>query len=427
MSQSPRAEFLTRYRPYLRREQLATFVAEPSFLREMQEGRWRRLSALWGRYPGTGSRGGLWMHAISIGEMKTAVTLARALPAGLPLVITTFEPWAWSLGREQLGDRAAVTFFPAPFPGAMRRFLRRFAPERLVIVEGGEMQSLLLLEMIGRSLPTAVVDGWYNEIQIRRLRDLVPFLASVQRFGVRHEEDRGKLIELGIPGDRIRITGDMKFHGETSPRPELEAQVRELAGDRPILIAGSTDPREEPAVLDAFEQAGGGERALLILATRHSRDFQASESLLRSRGIAYQKRSELPAAGRPAGLFLDRLGELAALYPLAAAAFVGGSLVANGGGQSPLEAARAEVPVAAGPAMKNFRAVAELFDRAEAWRRVADAGELAGAWRAWLDDAGLARSLGARAAALVESGRGALGKTLALLQEFLAPGGGAAS
>jgi 3-deoxy-D-manno-octulosonic-acid transferase len=422
MSQPSRADLLTRFRPYIRREQIATFVFEPSYLREMREGRWDRLRGLWGSYPGTAHRGGLWLHAIGIGEMKTAITLADALPRDIPLVITAFDHWALRLGRERLRDRAALTFFPAPFAGAMRRFMRRFAPEKLVIVEGGDLQPLLWLEAIGQDLPAAVVDGWLNEIQLRRLRDLVPFLHSVQRFGVRHEEDRDKLVELGVPETRIEITGDLKFHGTVPACPGLEAQIRELAGDRPILVAGSTDPREEPAVLDAFERLGGGQRALLILAPRHSRDFRKSEALLRARRLDYRKRSQLPASGRPAMVFLDQIGELAALYRLATAAFVGGSLVPNGGGQTPLEGARAGLPMAAGPAMKNFRSVADAFDRADAWQRVADAEELARAWQSWLAEPALARDLGERAARLVESQQGALARSLNLLAGFLGDG-----
>jgi 3-deoxy-D-manno-octulosonic-acid transferase len=111
--------------------------------------------------------------------------------------------------------------------------------------------------------------------------------------------------------------------------------------------------------------------------------------------------------GRPAVILLDRIGELASLYPLSSAAFVGRSLVAaGGGGQSPLEAARAAVPIAVGPNMANFQLVADVFDRADAWQRVQDADGLARAWGTWLAQPELARQVGQRAAKLVESHRG---------------------
>jgi 3-deoxy-D-manno-octulosonic-acid transferase len=117
-------------------------------------------------------------------------------------------------------------------------------------------------------------------------------------------------------------------------------------------------------------------------------------------------------------VLLDSLGELAGLYRLAAAAFIGGTLVPTGG-HNPLEAARFGVPIAAGPAMHNFREMAAAFDAAGAWRRVADARELAAAWREWLGDPAAARETGGRGLRLVEENRGALARTLEMLQPLL--------
>ncbi len=118
-------------------------------------------------------------------------------------------------------------------------------------------------------------------------------------------------------------------------------------------------------------------------------------------------------------MLLDSLGDLAGLYRLAAAAFIGGTLAPTGG-HNPLEAARFGVPVAVGPAMHNFREMAEAFDRSGAWRRVADAGELAAAWREWLDDPEAARAVGERGLRLVDENRGALARTVEMLEPLLA-------
>jgi 3-deoxy-D-manno-octulosonic-acid transferase len=106
---------------------------------------------------------------------------------------------------------------------------------------------------------------------------------------------------------------------------------------------------------------------------------------------------------------------------------VGGTLVATGG-HNPIEAARFGVPVAAGPSMENFREIAEAFDGADAWRRARDAAGLGRLLRDWLDEPAAAATLGRRGADLVAAHRGALGRTLALLEPLLArleaPSGG---
>jgi 3-deoxy-D-manno-octulosonic-acid transferase len=239
----------------------------------------------------------------------------------------------------------------------------------------------------------------------------------------------------------VTVTGNLKYESPAPERrPGLEAAVARLAGERPVLLAGSTMAGEEEQVLAAFARLGGGERALLVLAPRHPERWDEVERLIASRGLAALRRSRIAvpqeggggpdaagAGARPAVLLLDSLGELAGLYAVAAAAFVGGTLVPTGG-HNPLEPARFGVPTAVGPSMDNFREMAEQFDRAGAWRRVAGPQELAAAWERWLADPEGARAEGARAALLVEANRGALGRTLALLAPLLAavPGAGAA-
>jgi 3-deoxy-D-manno-octulosonic-acid transferase len=125
------------------------------------------------------------------------------------------------------------------------------------------------------------------------------------------------------------------------------------------------------------------------------------------------------AAGQPAVLLLDTLGELAGIYRLAAAAFIGGTLVPTGG-HNPLEAARFGVPTVVGPSMENFREIADQFDRAGAWERVDGPAGLAESWRRWLDEPELARRAGRKGEELVERNRGALERTLGLLAPALA-------
>ncbi|HEY4590218.1 MAG TPA: 3-deoxy-D-manno-octulosonic acid transferase, partial [Thermoanaerobaculia bacterium] len=210
-----------------------------------------------------------------------------------------------------------------------------------------------------------------------------------------------------------------------SPEParnlELAEALTALAAGRPILLAGSTMAEEEVMVLHAFWATGGGDRALLVLAPRHPERWNEVEALLHSRGESAVRRTALPffpeaQAGRPAVVLLDSLGELAGLYRLAAAAFIGGTLVPTGG-HNPLEAARFGVPLAVGPSMHNFREMAEAFDRAAAWRRVRDAAELGAVWRGWLEDRESGRATGERALRLVEENRGALDRTVKMLAE----------
>jgi 3-deoxy-D-manno-octulosonic-acid transferase len=372
-------------------------------------------------------RGSLWLHAVSVGEVGVAATLARGLPPDLPLLVTTVTPTGQALARSAFAGRAQVTYLPFDLRPAVRRFWRRFAPAALVLVEG-DYWPLLLREARRRGLPVAVVNGRVGDRSFRRMKRLRPLarllFSGIERFGMQSAEDRGRLQALGVEGARLTVTGNLKFEtAEPRANRDLAAALGRLAGGRPVAIAGSTMPGEEEQVLSAFTAVGGGGRALLVLAPRHPERWDEVDRLLRARGLAVARRSRLAGAweggAAPDAVLLDSMGELAALYSEAAAVFIGGTLVPTGG-HNPLEAARYGIPIAAGPSMDNFRDMAERFDRAGAWRRVADAGELGRAWQEWLADPAAARRQGERAAALLAENRGALAHSLALLAPILA-------
>ena len=369
----------------------------------------------------------LWIHAVSVGEAGVAATLIRALPKDLPLVLTTITPTGQEVARRAVGVER-VAYLPFDLGFAVRRFFDTWAPTALVLIEG-DLWPLLLARAKRDGLPVVVVNGRVSDrgyVRLRRLGRLTrPILLPVDLYGVQTERDRERLLELGVPAERVRVTGNLKFESPEPPSlPALESAVRRLAAGRPVLVAGSTMDGEEPAVLDAFA-AVGAERALLVLAPRHPERNGPVLDSIEARGWNVVRRSHLriaesDAAGTSDGrrvdvLLLDTMGELASLYRIAAGVFIGGTLVETGG-HNPLEAARFGAPIAVGPSMHNFAEVAAGFDAREAWRRV-DHGEALGAvWNEWLDDSTAARALGERAERLLAENRGALGRTLELLR-----------
>ena len=373
-------------------------------------------------------RRGLWIHAVSVGEVAVAATLVRRLPEELPLVITTVTPTGQERARALFaGDgQRAVAYLPFDLGFAVSTFFRRFQPAALILVEG-DYWPLVLEAARRRSVPVAVINGRVGERSGRRLARF-PWLARqlffdpVARFAVQTDDDRRRLIAAGAPAERITVAGNLKFDAsEPEPRPELEAEIRRLAAGRPILLAGSTMPGEEEQILDAFTALGAGNDALLLIAPRHPERFDGVARLIRERGLACLRRSRMEEATETtavAVLLLDSLGELAGLYRVADVAFIGGTLVPTGG-HNPLEPACFAVPTVVGPSMDNFREMAESFDRAGAWARVADAGELARLWRTWLAEPEVAKAVGGKAGELLAANRGAVERTLKVIEPLM--------
>lgn len=403
---------------------LALLILAPWMLLRRGLGTIRVAGSRLGRSREPGQRRSLWIHAVSVGEVGVAGTLIDALPSTQPIVLTTVTPTGQARARAQWSDRARIAYLPFDFGFALRRFMCKFDPIGLISVEG-DRWPLMLRVLKQARLPVMVVNGRISDRTYRRMTRMRPLLAPLLRpidlFALQSEHDRDRLLSLGVDEARIAVTGNLKFDSPApTPQPELESEVRHLANGRPILVAGSTMAQEEEIVLAAFERAGGGQAALLVLAPRHPERWDEVAQLLQRTGLRFVRRSQGATAESPDVLLLDSLGELAALYRIARAAFVGGTLVPTGG-HNPLEAMRFAVPVVVGPSMENFRDMAEQFDRAEAWRRVHDAAELGGVWKHWLDSEVAAREDGGRGREIVNSNRGALEKTIELLDPILHP------
>ncbi len=196
---------------------------------------------------GAGAPGGsLWLHAVSVGEVGVAATLARALPPELPLLVTTVTPTGQALARKAFAGRAQVAYLPFDLSPAVARFWRRFTPAALVLVEG-DYWPLLLREARRRGMPVAVVNGRVGDRSFGRLRRLRPLarllFSGIQRFGVQSAEDRGRLQALGVDAGRLTVTGNLKFEtAEPRANPQLAAALVRLAAGRPVVVAGSTMP-----------------------------------------------------------------------------------------------------------------------------------------------------------------------------------------
>jgi len=370
--------------------------------------------------------GGIWLQAVSVGEVE----VARRLIAGfeetapeLPLFLTATTATGLALARRTVGLEIPVHPCPVDLAAPVRRTFEHARPRLLVLVE-----TELWPEMIHRAgvlgIPVVVVNARLSERAFRRYRAargmLRGLLAPVTRVLARSTADRERFMALGIPEERVGITGNVKYDlaADTTPL-EWADEVEEWAAGRPVLIAGSTMEGEEPAVLDALDRLPESLRPFLLLAPRHPERFAAVAELLAARGLAVARRSAISAAPpRPDVLLLDTIGELARAYRHADAAFIGGSLVPTGG-HNPLEPAVWGTPVLTGPHLFNFREVYDELIAAGAARVVDGIDELASVLGAWLAEPEAAAGRGRAGRGVVAANRGATERTVGELLKIL--------
>jgi 3-deoxy-D-manno-octulosonic-acid transferase len=309
-------------------------------------------------------------------------------------------------------------------PGPLRRVFDAARPRLLVLVET-ELWPEMLHQARRRDVPVAVVNARLSERSFQGYRRagrlLRPLLLPLTRVLARTTADAERFAGLGIASDRIAVAGNIKYDLEPDDRAlEWAPAVRAVAGDRSLVVVGSTMDGEEDQVLDGLRGVDDGAgMPFVILAPRHPERFEAVANLLEKRGLAHGRRSRVGDMPKNAQVFLiDTIGELARAYSLARLAFVGGSLVPTGG-HNPLEAAMWGVPVLSGPHVHNFEEVFEELVAAGAARLVADPEELRVAATVWLDDDRLAEAAGDSGRRVVERNRGATARTVDALLELL--------
>ena len=378
----------------------------------------------------------IWVHAVSVGEVLAARPIVSGLRArypGLRVFLSTTTLSGQNVARRSVPDVDAVFYFPFDWTFTIRRTLDVVKPKMFVMVET-EIWPNLLRECRRRGVRTALVNGRISSRSFPRYRLARPFirrvLADIDRLCVQSEETARRLRQLGADPARITVTGSLKFDSldpSTAPGRGRSRVLRffRMSAGRLVLVAGSTSKGEEEAVIRAFNRvrtSAAGGNALLILAARHPERFGEVQRLCQREGLSTVRRSDLPIDAEPRAdaVILDTIGELAQLYQIATAVFVGGSLVPQGG-HNILEPAVYGKPIVFGPHMENFAEIARAFLSNGAAVQVRTSRDLEDVVVELMADPVRRARLGAAARALVDANRGAKDTTLRVLAELLPP------
>jgi len=376
----------------------------------------------------TAPPGTLWIHAVSVGEVRAAEPLVAAVRRrwpGRPVLLTTTTPTGRATAAELFGDVARCAYLPYDLPGAVRRFIARVAPALGVVMET-EIWPNLYQGLRTRQVPLLLVNARLSEASLRRYRWLAGLTKStldcVQRVAAQSEQDRARFLQLGVQRQRIVVTGNLKFDAvlpEDFGERVAAARVK-LAPARPCWIAGSTHGGEESRVLEAHRRVlESVPAALLLLVPRHPERAGEVASLCARAGFGCCLYSSLRCLG--AGdqvVIVDTLGDLPVLYGLCPVAFVGGSLVCHGG-HNPLEALLAGALVVTGPRVENFRQIYDGLLECGAAQQIETHAELAQTVTDCFGDEARRRAAVAAGRLVIDVQRGALETTMGLVHALL--------
>ncbi|KVV03791.1 MULTISPECIES: lipid IV(A) 3-deoxy-D-manno-octulosonic acid transferase [unclassified Pseudomonas] len=375
--------------------------------------------------------GGIWVHAVSVGESIAAAPMIRALLTRypqLPITVTCMTPTGSERIQALFADEPRIQhcYLPYDLPWAAARFLDRIKPRLGVIMET-ELWPNLIHQCAKRGIPVALANARLSARSAkgyaRFARLTRPMLEAMSLIAVQTQTEAERFRQLGARPECVEVTGSIKF--DLSIDPQLWVKARELreqwqAQERPVWIAASTHEGEDEIVLAAHRQLlAHYPNALLMLVPRHPERFNSVFELCQREGFVTVRRSQhTPVSAQTQVLLGDTMGELLFLYAVADSAFVGGSLVPNGG-HNVLEPAALGKPVLSGPHLFNFLEIAALLREAGALEEVDDAPGLAVAVQRLFELPQDAQRMAEAGLKVMQANQGALQRLLAGLARLL--------
>lgn len=372
----------------------------------------------------------IWLHAVSVGETLAAVPLVKQLQTAHPdwqWIITTTTPTGSERVRATFGESVFHVYAPYDLPAFLNNFLSRIRPSLCVIMET-ELWPNMLRSCKLHKVPTLIANARLSEKSANGYRKFSPLtrrmLCDVSCIAAQQQADAERFLQLGLPADRLHITGSIKFDLDIDPvtkekAASLRAQwsCQEL---RNVWLAASTHPGEDEIILAAFSILKKNfPDLLLVLVPRHPERFHSVTQQCKQLGWKVLTRSSNAVADGDTDIVIgDSMGELLAFYGAADIAFVGGSLVPVGG-HNLIEPAVWACPVISGPHLFNFDEIARLLRDNNALLITHDSIAIAECLGHWLQDDALRTAFGLRGKNIVAHNRGALQKLVTLIEQTL--------
>ena len=363
----------------------------------------------------------LWIHGASLGELVAAKPLIdHYLAGGQSLLITAFTPAGSEFVSRTYGDKVAHCYLPLDWPGAVSRFLNTAKPQRLVVLETELWPNLLNachqrkidVRYASARLTEGSVSGYQRFLSVKALQKV---LAPIAAIAVQTDADKERFVALGANPNSVVVAGNIKFDLSLPEGFESKlAAVKETVVGRTVLLAASTHAGEEQASLEIYQALKPAmPLLLLVIAPRHKNRFdEVANDLAAQTKLARRSLGENVSPETDVYL-ADTLGELVQFYAVADVAFVAGSL-ANIGGHNVLEPALVNTAVVVGPHLHEQPVAQELVTQG-AVLQGQDQEQLQQHCQTLLENEAARVALAEKASAFLEANRGALARTIALL------------
>jgi 3-deoxy-D-manno-octulosonic-acid transferase len=418
-------------------------ISPVAIYKMLRHGRYRagwanRFGKITRKYPGKKC---IWIHAVSVGEVNATTTLIRELESKFPdyeIAISTTTDTGFARANALFGSRLSVFYFPMDFSLTMRRAFARINPAMCLLIELEVWPNLVRIARQS-GIPVIVVNGRLSERSLRRYNLIKGVTRKIFRgltlALAQSEEYAERFRQLGMPAERVIVTGSVKYDtaqvaDKVDGADVLAAQLG-LKNER-LWVAGATGNDEEQIILDVYrrliEQKQFADLRLAIVPRKPER-FNDVAELIKQSGFELTRYSELKAATTKSTIdnrqsairnviLGDTMGDLRKFYSLATVIFVGRSLVPMGGSDM-MEAAALGKCTIFGPHAFNFKQAVDDLLKANGAILVKDADELFNAMKKCLTDAGYTSQIAQNGQQIIRKNQGATARTIINISKML--------
>lgn len=372
----------------------------------------------------------IWIQAVSVGEVALCKSIIPLLKERFPandIVISTITKAGNNLAKKNFSKDAIIIYFPLDFSATVKKAVKTIKPKLYIMIET-EIWPNLLSNLASNSIPSILINGRISDRSIGRYKMAAPFLkniiSKISILCMQDDIDADRIIELGAPVEKVRVTGNMKFDTQVLTNVKSADVIRESLGlkvGEELIVAGSTHSGEEEIIADMFKELSQAYPSLrLLIAPRHVDRVSEIEGVIKKYRLESIRVSKIKeSSGKGAKIFLlDTIGQLNDAYSIAAIVFIGGSLVRHGG-HNPIEPAVFAKAILFGPHMFNFKYIANVFLKNKGAIQVLNKEDLLEKCRLLFKDANARTALGENAKKVVIENRGAAKKNIEAIAQIL--------
>jgi len=368
----------------------------------------------------------IWLHAVSVGEIKAAAVLIKKISKDFPehrLLLSTVTPTGNAIARDLARAQDCVIYLPFDLSWVVKKMLDLIQPQIFLIMET-EIWPNLITFAVKKNIPVILLNGRISDKAYPAYKRskwfFKPIIKKLDLLCMQSERDAKRIIDLGADAQKVKVVGNIKFDQEAVFD---QKKVPHFIFGEKLIVAGSTHDNEEEQIVNVYKRLKRDHpKARLLLAPRHTNRIKEIEWMLREQGLEVLSLSTLDKATDQlkdnAVFVLDIMGVLSQLYQLADVVFVGGSLIPHGG-QNPLEAAVWAKPIIFGKYMFNFDAISKMLLENNAAIKVENEEELFKVLSEFLKNPKLAQRMGKNAKELMDANKGSIEKIAGLIKNLL--------